>query len=76
MTEINLTARQVFGTNLITNDAEMVELCEIILKPSREHLEATGLLGPRMLPEGSLGSTYCPMVICFVVIACAALSSR
>ena len=43
-TEINLTARQIFDTRLITKDAEMAKLYEIILQPFREHLEAT--LGP------------------------------
>jgi hypothetical protein len=44
-TEINLTARQISDTSLITKDAEMAKLYEIILQPFREHLEAT--LGPQ-----------------------------
>jgi hypothetical protein len=43
-TEINLTVGQIFDTSLITKDAEMAKLYEIILQPFREHLEAT--LGP------------------------------
>ena len=40
-TKINLAARQIFDTSLITNEAEMAKLYEIILRPFRDHLEAT-----------------------------------
>ena len=58
-TEINLTARQICGTSLITNDTEEAKLYDIILQPFREHLEAT--LGPQFIQQPP-GKVYCEIM--------------